>query len=100
MCQVAGKFYLKKSLLRKGGGVTKLIDYVALIFWLVIITPNLFFLKRKDIIGIGDYILLNVLSLIGCEFLWLYLLYNLVINQHLIKEVKDSETDGQKNASS
>lgn len=57
----------------------KFLNFVALIFWLVVLVPILFRAKKRDIIKTGDYITLNVLSLLGCQFLWLYILYNHIL---------------------
>ena len=59
--------------------VFKWLDYIALFFWLIVFVPYIFRLKKRNIIQIGDCILLNVLTLIGSEFLWLYILYNHII---------------------
>ena len=56
-----------------------MLDYIAFFFWLIIFVPHLFRLRKRGIIKVGDFILLNVLTLVGSEFLWLYILYNYII---------------------
>ena len=55
-----------------------MLEYMALIFWGIVILPNTIKLKRRQIIQIGDFLLLSVLGLVGSEFLWLYILYNYI----------------------
>ena len=56
-----------------------MLDYIAFFFWLIFFVPPLFRLRKRSIINVGDFILLNVLTLVGSEFLWLYILYNYII---------------------
>lgn len=72
-------FILKILKSARGSKMPKFLNFVALIFWLVVLVPILFRAKKRDIIKTGDYITLNVLSLLGCQFLWLYILYNHIL---------------------
>ena len=55
-----------------------MLEYAALVFWIIFILPFFLRLKWKKLIGLGDFLTLTALFLIGSEFLWIYLLYNYI----------------------